>query len=552
MTPETTRSSGADLTGIDPRRLFLGSCLSLIATSVGFAVVAASLFPLKAAFGLANKDVGWIAGASLGGCTVSMLVLGSLCDALGMKRVLRVALVCHLAGPLLMISATGPAAFWMLFGGALILALGNGAVQAACNPLVTTIYPDRKTEKLAHFHLWFPGGILIGAVLSFLFDKAGAPFWQLKLGLILVPTVIYGLLFTGQKFPVTERVQSGISFGEMLRETFYRPLFLILLLCMMITASLELAPGAWIPAVLRAGGIPGILVLAYINGLMAVLRSFAGAVGRALSNASILLISAAVAGIGLTMLSYSTSTWFAFLSATVFAVGVCYFWPMMIGTTAERVTKGGPLALAVMGATGMLAAGLIAPPAMGYIADGYLHERLVENEQKTVAALDEVAITYAPLVPAPPEGVASRDMQGAVESVKDALAGYGRDGKLPEGKTAGALRAAVDSGPPDDASGPLGKPAAQARRRAAALLHEADNHGGLMSFRYVAPLSLVVVVIFGILCIRDRSKDLHKPAAAADAREAPGEAPAGQEAAAEEPPEGGAEGEPEAGRDETP
>jgi hypothetical protein len=292
-------------------------------------------------------------------------------------------------------------------------------------------------------------------------------------------------------------------------------------------------------------------VLAYINGLMALLRSFARVVGRVLSNTSILVLSSAIAGIGLTMLSYSTSTWFAFVSATVFAVGVCYFWPTMIGTTAERVPKGGPMALAVMGAAGMLAAGLIAPPAMGYIADGYLHGRLVENEQKTVAALNDVAATYAALAPAPPRGATSRDMRSAAEAVKDALAGYGRDGKLPEGKTAGALRAAVDSGPPDDASGPLGKPAARARRQAAALLHEADNHGGLVSFRYLAPLSLILVVIFGILCVRDRTKDVRRPAAAADAQEAPDEMPAGQRAAAGAQPEGSAEGEGEADGEQT-
>ncbi|HUU95937.1 MAG TPA: MFS transporter, partial [Phycisphaerae bacterium] len=287
-------------------RLFVGSCFALVATSVCFGVVGAIMGTLKEQFILSNEQVGWIGGAALWGFTVSIFVLGPLCDVLGMRNLLRFALVCHALGTLLMIFATG---FWTLFFGALILALGNGTVEAACNPLVATVYPDQKTKKLNQFHVWFPGGIVIGAVASFGLDKLAAAMntstllalelWQFKLALILIPTVVYGIIFTGQKFPATERVQSGVSFGGMIAGTLLRPLFLILLACMAITASLELGPNRWVPAVLEAGGIHGILVLAYISGLMAVLRFFAGPVVHRLSPTGILVGSAILSGIGL-------------------------------------------------------------------------------------------------------------------------------------------------------------------------------------------------------------------------------------------------------------
>jgi len=480
-------------------RLFAGSCFALVATSVCFGVVGAIMGALKEQFVLSNEQVGYIGGAALWGFTVSIFVLGPLCDVLGMRNLLRFALLCHGAGTLLMIFATG---YWMLFFGALVLALGNGTVEAACNPLVATIYPEQKTKKLNQFHVWFPGGILIGGVASFLLDQVGLTNWQLKLTLILVPTVIYGLLFIGQKFPATERVQSGVSFGGMVEGALLRPLFLILLACMAITASLELGPNRWVPAVLEAGGIPGILVLAYISGLMAVLRFFAGPVVHRLSPTGILVGSAILSGVGLYWLSFAETIVVAFLSATVFAVGVCYFWPTMLGVTSERVPKSGALGLALMGGMGMLAVGVVTAPQMGNVADRFLHERLVEKTAKTVAALEKVVETYPPLAQNSPEPFKS-EILGAVEGTetvpgaRQVLAAAGA-GTLPEGDTANALRSAVKNAPADETAKPIVD-------QINAVLNPADNYGGRMSFRYVAPFSIVIIIVFGVLYVRDRA-----------------------------------------------
>ena len=221
------------------------------------------------------------------------------------------------------------------------IGLANGLIEAACNPLVATLYPDRKTETLNQFHAWFPGGILIGGVLSFFFTTYGIGTWHWKLAFVFVPAVGYGLLFTGQTFPVTERVQSGVSTADMFRATFTRPLFLVLMVCMMMTASVELGPGRWTPAVFGVVGIPGILLLAFINGLMALMRQFAGPVVHRLSPTGVLTACAVVSGLGLWWLSYAETMGMAFAAGAVFAVGTAYFWPTMLDVTSERVPRVG-------------------------------------------------------------------------------------------------------------------------------------------------------------------------------------------------------------------
>lgn len=504
----------AGLADIHPGRLFVASCMSLIVTAVTFAIFADIMGALKQQFVLTNEQVGWIIGAGTWGFTLSIFVLGPLCDALSMRLLMRFALVCHVVGVSIMIltgtslvaSQSWDFKFWMLFTGALVVSLGNGTVEAACNPLIATIFPDAKTQKLNRFHMWFPGGIVMGGLAGYLISQSGFAgvdmgswkfmAWQLKLVIILVPAVIYGILFTGQKFPATERVQSGISFGGMVKETLLRPFFIILFFCMMITASLELAPQRWIPSVLESGGIPGILVLVWITGLMAILRFFAGPVVHRLSNTGVLLMSAILAGVGLVLLSFATSIVMAGVAATIFAVGVCYFWPTMLGTAAERVPKGGALALALLGGIGMLVVGVVTTPQMGKIADTFLHKELDPNATSTVLA--DVARTYPQIAAKQPQQMQA-DYLAAAASAQAVVKSYEAKHVLPEGETASALREAIKIGGGTDAG-----------KSAKAILGPADNKGGLMSFRYVAPLSLVLIVVFGLMYLHDRKRGGYK------------------------------------------
>jgi predicted MFS family arabinose efflux permease len=338
------------------RRLFVASCMALTATAVTFAIRGDILGDLRTTFSLSNEDLGKAAGAWAYGFTLSIFVGGQLVDILGMKRIVAVAFLMHVLGVVLTIFATG---FWTLFTGTLCIGLGNGLVEAFVNPLTATIYPDRKTEKLNLLHVWFPGGIVIGGLVAFALALMGLG-WKVRMAFILLPTLLYGALFLGQEFPPTERVQQGVSTGGMYRAVL-RPLFVVIVFCMILTASTELATNQWIAYILsNTAGMAagGILVLVWINGLMAVGRWFAGPMVHRLSAIGLLIASAALSAVGLVGLSLADSPWTAIAAATVFAIGICYFWPTMLGVTSERFPDGGALALAIVGGTGTLAAAI--------------------------------------------------------------------------------------------------------------------------------------------------------------------------------------------------
>jgi MFS family permease len=332
-------------------RLFVASCIALVATAMSFAIRADILTDLGRDFTLGEGDLGLAAGAWAYGFTISIVIGGQLVDLFGMGRILALAFAAHVAGVFLTIFAAG---FWMLFLATLCIGLGNGLVEAAVNPLTATIYPERKTQKLNQLHVWFPGGIVIGGLVAYAMSGLG---WQAKMCAVLVPTIVYGVLFLGQKFPETERVQHGVSTAGMYKEIL-RPLFLLFLFCMILTASTELATNQWMANILSTtAGMAegGILILVWINGLMALGRWFAGPIVHRISPVGLLAFSALFSALGLAALSYAQSKPTALLASTIFAVGVCYFWPTMLGVTAERFPKGGALALAVMGGVGTLA-----------------------------------------------------------------------------------------------------------------------------------------------------------------------------------------------------
>ena len=469
---------------VNAGRLFIGSCVALIATSVAFATVGAIMLALKREFILTNEEVGWIGGAALWGFAVSQVVFAPLADNLGMRTLLRLAFVGHLAGTLVMMFATG---FSMLLLGAMVIAMGNGLVEAACNPLVATLYPDNKTVKLNQFHVWFPGGVALGGLAAFGLDFVGVGAWQVKLALILIPTLTYGVLILTQPFPATEGVQAGVSMGEMFKATFATPLMWVMLIAMAMTASVELGPNRWVPAVLEAGGMPGILVLVWINGIMAVLRFRAGPVVKRLSPTGLLLTSSVLGGVGLLGLSLWGSGWLTVASATVFAVGVCYFWPTMLGVVSERVPRSGALGLGLMGAMGMAVVGLVTSPAMGRVADRYAHEEIPAAETVALFERAEIELGESDL----------RDLQIAGEVAGAIAAEHASTGVLPP-ETANALRAIIAT----DAGSIVGE--------AQAILGPADNYGGRISFRYVVPLCGVLMLIFGAMYMRDRAAGGYK------------------------------------------
>jgi MFS family permease len=351
-------------TRLNAPRLFAGSCLALVVIGLTFAIRGDIIGDLGTRFQLTHEQLGWIAGAAFWGYVVSIIIAGQLCDLFGMKRLLWMAFVAHVAGVLLTIFAAG---FWTLWGGTLTLGIGNALVEAAINPLIATIYPAQKTQKLNVLHAWFPWGIVLGGIFAFLMTRLHFG-WQAKMWAILIPIAGYALIYLGQTFPATERVQQGLAASAMYREAF-RPRFILLVFCMLLTAATELGPNQWIPNILTSTAkLSGILVLAWINGLMATGRMLAGTVARRAHPLTVLVVAATLSALGLLALSVATSAAGALAASTLFALGVCYFWPTMLGLTAELFPAGGALLLGIMGGAGNLSVALILP-IMGKIYD---------------------------------------------------------------------------------------------------------------------------------------------------------------------------------------
>lgn len=330
-------------------QLFVASCLALLVTSLSFGIRAGILGRLGVQFELNAAQLGTIAATAFWGFPLAVIIGGFVVDIIGMKRLLIVAFVFHLAGILLTIFAGG---YWSLFISTLFIGIANGTVEAACNPLVATIYPDNKTTKLNHFHLWFPGGIVIGTLLVFFLDKMGVG-WQIQVGLMAIPTLIYGYLFSKLDFPVTERVASGVSAGDMYK-SLLNPLFIVMIILMFGTAITELFTGQWIDVLLKNVSDNAILLLTIETGIMVIGRGFAGPVVHKLSPTGVLLISAILAAVGLYLLGHTTGN-MLFVGAIVFGMGVCYFWPTMLGFVSENLPKTGAVGMNLIGGAGMFA-----------------------------------------------------------------------------------------------------------------------------------------------------------------------------------------------------
>ena len=345
-------------------KLFNASCFALVTTAMTFAVRAKIELVFNNDYGLTLEEIGIAFGPAFYGFTLAMIVGGFMVDLFGMKKIMNLAFFGHLVGIVLTIFARD---FWTLFSGTLLIGIGNGMVEAACNPLIATLYPKEKTKMLNRFHVWFPGGIVIGSILGYLIVDLMGLSWMVLVGTLFIPLIIYIIQFRNQEFPPTERVSSGVTYEDMLKACFANPLFWFIGFCMLLTASTELATTQRISSLLEQTVSNPILVLAFINGIMMVGRLFAGDIVHRLSITKMLLFSAVFSFLGLLWLSTATGM-SSFLAAAVFAIGVCYFWPTMLSFVAEKIPSSGALGLSLMGGLGMFSVSIVLW-AMGLVMD---------------------------------------------------------------------------------------------------------------------------------------------------------------------------------------
>ncbi|MCX2980098.1 MFS transporter [Halieaceae bacterium IMCC14734] len=363
---------------VDRKKLYYVGNLSIFMIGLGFAV-RANIAPnlqtdIYDKIDLANSAsmVGEALGITFTGFALTLLFGSALVDVVGMKRMLLLSALGYIAGSagLLMaaLNPTGASVETMVLVSLLLTGLGWGAVEAAANPMVAALYPEEKTHRLNILHAWWPAGIVVGGLLGVAITALGLP-WQLNMFVLMLPALVLAWMVASSVFPVTERVAAGVSYTGMIMELLKRPLFWVFWCCMYLTATAELAPGQWVNISLsNIVGMQGILLLVYVSALMFIMRHFAGPIVARISSVGLLFVGCLAAGIGLYLLSISTSPIAAFAAATVWGAGIAFIWPTMLAIASERFPKGGAVAMGLMGFAGGMAIQFVLP-RMGAIFD---------------------------------------------------------------------------------------------------------------------------------------------------------------------------------------
>ncbi|MFO1023320.1 MAG: MFS transporter [Planctomycetales bacterium] len=471
---------------MNARWLFVCSCIALVTSAFTFSLHGDVMQSMGSHFNFTQKENGDIGQAIFYGMAISMFVGGFICDALGIKKIMILAFLSHILGSLGMalapkfVEMTGASPWQWLYISGLVMGCGNGFTEVGVNPLVASIYPKEKTHYLNILHAWWPGGLILGGCLAivlknFVFKSATSPIpglapWQFELLMIVIPAIVYGLMLIPAKFPPTERVESGVSNAEMFSQVL-RPMFLLWAFCMLLTAATELGPQKWQESVMTSTAkVSGTMILVYTSGMMFVLRHFAGPIAHRLSPIGMLTCSAILSAVGLYLLSFATDAVTAFTYATIFGLGIAYFWPTMLGVAAERFPKGGALILALMGTAGNISIAFILPQ-MGHIADHYN----VEYVEKTAPDLADMLLK------------------------KNTAGKY--DG-LDEKKIADLEKANAEE---------TGKAADVKDVKALEIAKKAKSVGFSMAFRWVSCLPTILIVIFGAIFLYDKARGGYKP-----------------------------------------
>ncbi|WP_152050285.1 MFS transporter [Tautonia marina] len=473
---------------VGSRDLFLfWSCfIALIATAFAFITRVLIMDEWQADFGLTETEKGEIFGVGLWPFAVSIVLFSLIIDKIGYGKAMAFAFATHLGAALILFFAKslteslGIKGYWVLYIGSFIMALGNGTVEAVINPVVATLFPNAKTKWLNILHAGWPGGLVLGGILTI---AMGDLSWQYKVGLVFLPVIAYGLLMLPQKFPVSERVAAGVSYKAMLQQVGVigalivsimlvweitrvfmesevlfqgmsdrsvliarlvivavltgafgayvhapgRPIFIFLLLIMIPLATTELGTDSWItslmePEMTRFNLNPG-WVLVYTSLIMLILRFFAGPIVHRISPLGLLAVSALLAACGLVFLSKSSGL-MILAAATLYGFGKTFFWPTMLGVVAEQYPKGGAMTLNTIAGVGMLSVGVLGNPLLGNIQDKEAVEQLQATNPEVfeqVVGEERISVfgTYRPLIQEQIDQL-SPEQQAEVASIREA------------------------------------------------------------------------------------------------------------------------------------
>jgi putative MFS transporter len=342
-------------------RLFYGSCFALITTAFSFSIRAGILPQLAETFSLSGQQLGFINSMWFLGFPISMILGGLFYHTIGPKKIMQVAFLTHTLGIVLTIFSGG---YTGLLVSTLLIGIGNGCTEAACNPMIADANEGKRMNTLLNrFHMWFPGGIVLGSLISLLMTSLDLG-WQAQIWIIMIPTLIYVYLFFGQEFP-KPKMEKVASIGENFK-AMLSPLYLFILGCMALTAISEFGPQQWTTLILSDSGAHPMVILALITGLMAIGRYFGGDIVSKFDQTGVLLGSAILTAIGIFLFSTQTGV-MVYVAAIFFALGVCYFWPNMIGFVAEKIPLSGALGMSIVGGMGMFSSSIFQTIIGGWI-----------------------------------------------------------------------------------------------------------------------------------------------------------------------------------------
>jgi MFS family permease len=401
--------------------------MAILAAGVGFSIRAGILGQWAEQYGFTQTELGLITGGGLTGFGIIILLSSLVADRIGFGPLMSAAFLTHLASAALTL-ATGaafaaggkPLAFQCLFWGMFLFAIGNGIAEAVVNPLVAALFPRNKTHYLNILHAGWPGGLIAGGLASYLMagnETVKPVAWQIQISLFLVPVVLYGLMMLGQRFPRSEASTSGVSFRDMLGELglvgtavicgllalffksdlglpplaaagiaagllaafgaatgfrFGHLLLAALLVIHALVGYVELGTDSWISRItgtIMASKANGLLLFVYTSALMFLLRFFAGPIVERISPLGLLAVSAAFGAAGLTLLGSAQGAAMCIIAATVYAIGKTFLWPTMLAVVSEQFPKGGAITIGAAGGVGMLSAGLLGGPGIGFLQD---------------------------------------------------------------------------------------------------------------------------------------------------------------------------------------
>jgi MFS family permease len=409
------------------KRLLWAGFTAILATGVGFAIRGGVLDNWGAEFGFNASQLGAIGGAGLSGFCFGVIIGGVIADKIGYGKLVIAAFVLHLISAGVTLSAGGESAYNMLYWGTFIFAIANGTLESVANPLVATLFPNNRTHYLNILHAAWPAGLALGSIMGWILDDRMHIGWKVQVAIFLVPTVLYGLMFLGQKAPKSEASEKGIPLADMLKDVgilgalvvcyllsvFFSGavglppaasyaisgallivvavmtkfsmgslLLFVLFIAHALVGSVELGTDGWIQNI--TGNLfssqEGKWLFIFTSAIMFGLRFCAHWIERTLklSPVGLLLVCAILACVGLNLTSHINSFGVALLALGVYALGKTFFWPTMLAVAADRFPRTGAIAISIMGGIGMMAGGLLGGPGLGYAKDRFAGEELAQ------------------------------------------------------------------------------------------------------------------------------------------------------------------------------